>query len=78
MSDDFAESGRLLEEAKNMQTGSPIENSRQLQALVHATRAVAEQQRIANVIAYRASLPDSAYDLVGRIDAQIREGMGLK
>lgn len=84
-----AEAERLLDEAKNNQTGSIVENSRQMQALVHATLAVAEQQRIANLIALGSyqhadgsrpfqsfvAVPSGMYSMA--LDADIRDGLGL-
>ena len=40
----------LLMDALAARTGSDIESSRQVQALVHATLELAEQQRIANLL----------------------------
>lgn len=41
-----------MADALAARTGSDVEVSRQMQALVHATLEMAEQQRIANLIAY--------------------------
>lgn len=43
-------------------------------AQVHAALAVAEQQRVANLIAYVAKWTD---DEILDVDAEIREGLGL-
>lgn len=51
MTDYIAEAESAYVDAVHAKTGTDIENSRQLQALVAATIAVAKQQRIANRIA---------------------------
>lgn len=48
MDDHKMRAEQLLAEAVQSVTGSDVESSRQVQALVHATLFLAEQQRIAN------------------------------
>lgn len=83
MSDHKAKAEELLAEAVHAKTGSDIESSRQLQALVHATLEVAEQQRIANLIAFMDA-EGGPYKDINNIEGarglaleQIREGLGL-
>lgn len=46
-------------------------------ALAHATLALVEEQRVADLIAYRDQVPASDLALRASLDKQIREGLGL-
>lgn len=47
-----------------------------IEGLIHATLALAEQQRIGNLIAYLA-LPESAHERESRAHKEIEDGLGL-
>ena len=89
MTDHKAEAEILLADAARQLTGSEVESSRQMQALVHATLFAGDQQRIANLIALAAHEPGNREALwrgviskpTGpdglELTAEIRAGLGL-
>lgn len=80
---DHAQAARRL--VGSLAVGASKEE-RNTTALIHATLALVEQQRIGNLIAYVAQaqdMPDGEHlsaqelDYLGMILAQIREGLGI-
>jgi len=74
----------LLAEAAQQPTGSEVESSRQMQALVHATLFAGEQQRLANVIAaineyngISTNTTDWGFENWHAVMRYIRSGLGL-
>lgn len=73
MADHKARAEELLAEALESRTGTEVEASRQNQAMVHAMLAVAEQLRVANVIAATGQFGS---DPAGW-PSEIREALGV-
>lgn len=73
----------LLNEATQQPTGSEVESSRQMQALVHATLFAGEQKRIANLIAATAengistNTADWGFENWHDLMRHVRTGLGL-
>ena len=91
MSNHKAEALRIIHDANHEVLAGRVTvaevHAAQAAAQVHATLALVEQQRIANLIAYSNVLEENQRDgfeltddgkaFMDRLEAQIREGLGL-